>query len=95
MALARGCDYPADMIREETPEEQRRRKLFGSKPSSLYFSLSPERPYSVLKLYFYPAFQAPNDQAIAQGLDAWLIKYGWYDEGPSVEKRVQNVLYVV
>ena len=93
--LARGCDYPADMIKEETPEEQRRRKLFEEKPTCLYFSLSPGLPYPVPKLYFYPAFQAPNDQAIAQGVDAWLKKYGWYDGGASVEERVQNVLYVV
>ena len=92
--LANGCDYPADKIKKESSAEKRRRALFGEKPTSLYFSLSPETPYPIPKLYFYPAFKAPNDQAIAQGLDAWLTKYGWHDGGRSVEQRVESVLYV-
>lgn len=93
--LARGCDYPADKVKEESPDDRRRRKLFGEKPTSMYFSLSPDKPYPIPKLYFYPAFQAPNDQAIAQGLDAWMTKYGWHDGRKTVEERVENVLYVI
>lgn len=93
--MARGRDYPVDKIKQESPAEQRRRALFGEKPSSMYFSLSPEKPYPIPKLYFYPAFQAPNDQAIAQGIDTWMMKYGWYDGGRTLEERVQSVLYVV
>ena len=93
--LARGSDYPADKIKEESPAEKRRRALFGEKPSSMYFSLSPDKPYPIPKLYFYPAFQAPNDQAIAQGIDAWLSKYGWHDGDRSLEERIESVLYVL
>ena len=92
--MACGRDYPVDNTKQENPAVQRRRALFAKKPSSMYFSLSPEKPYPIPKLYFYPASQAPNDQAIAQGVDTWMRKYGWYDGGRTVEERVQSVLYV-
>lgn len=74
--LTKGSEYPPDMTRNETPEAQHRRNLFAEKPTSFYFSLSPDRPHPVPKFSFYPASQAPNDQAIAQGIDAWLTKHG-------------------
>ncbi|RYP59318.1 hypothetical protein DL769_008582 [Monosporascus sp. CRB-8-3] len=82
ICLACGYEYPAD---------KRRRLRFSEKPSSLYFSLSPDNPYPIPKLYFYPASHAHNDEAIAQGVDTWLRKYGWYDGGKTVEERVANV----
>jgi hypothetical protein len=70
----------------------KRRARFAQKPSSLYFSLSPDKSYPIPKLYFYPASKAHNDEAIAQGLDAWFKKYEWYDGGKTVEEMVSNVL---
>lgn len=94
MDLAHGRDYPAHKIRAETWAEKKRRNIFETKPTSLYFSLTPDTPYPVPKLYFYPARRAPNDEATAQGIDAWMTKYGWHDGGKTLEERVQNVLYV-
>jgi DMATS type aromatic prenyltransferase len=90
--LTSGRDYPADKIRPDTWAEKKRRHIFKSKPHALYFSLTPDKPYPVPKLYYYPAQKAPNDEAIAQGIDAWMAKYGWQDGGKMVEERVQNVL---
>jgi DMATS type aromatic prenyltransferase len=70
--LSRGSEYPANKIREESEAEKKRRAIFGTKPTSLYFSLTPDKPYPIPKLYFYPGYQAPNDEAIAQGIDIWL-----------------------
>ncbi|RYP62758.1 hypothetical protein DL770_009539 [Monosporascus sp. CRB-9-2] len=91
ICLTCGYDYPAEKRKEESPADKKRRLLFKEKPSSLYFSLSPDNPYPIPKLYFYPAYHAHNDEAIAQGLDAWLRKYGWHDEGKTVEERVSSV----
>jgi DMATS type aromatic prenyltransferase len=91
--LAHGRDYPASKRRPEAWAERRRRHMFATKPTSLYFSLTPDNPYPVPKLYFYPAQTAPNDEAIAQGIDAWMAKYGWQDGGKTLEERVRNVLY--
>ena len=90
--LTTGKDYPASKIRSETWVEKKRRHIFRSKPHALYFSLTPDKPYPVPKLYYYPAQKAPNDEAIAKGVDAWMAKYGWQDGGKTVEERVQNVL---
>ncbi|KAK2608292.1 hypothetical protein N8I77_006910 [Diaporthe amygdali] len=90
IALARGRDYPAHKIRQETEAEKKRRAILGTKPSSLYFSLTPDKPYPIPKFYFYPGFQAPNDEAIAQGIDTWLEKYGWADGGRTMEERTRN-----
>ncbi|WQF88042.1 Putative aromatic prenyltransferase [Colletotrichum destructivum] len=89
--LSRGSEYPADKTRPETEAEKKRRAIFGTKPTSLYFSLTPEKPYPIPKLYFYPAFQAPNDEAIAQGIDTWLKRHNWYDGGKTLEEMVANV----
>ncbi|KAH7398324.1 hypothetical protein BKA66DRAFT_565940 [Pyrenochaeta sp. MPI-SDFR-AT-0127] len=78
------------MIRKES-EAKKRRAIFGTKPTSLYFSLDPNKPYPNPKLYFYPGYQAPNDEAIAQGIDNWLKKWSWYDGGKSLEQMVSNV----
>ncbi|CZT12199.1 uncharacterized protein RAG0_16114 [Rhynchosporium agropyri] len=88
--LSRGLQYPAHKIREESEADKKRRAILGTKPSSLYFSLTPDRPYPIPKLYFYPGFQAPNDEAVAQGLDQWLEKYGWADGGATVEDRTRR-----
>lgn len=90
--MARGTGYRTDNIPKETEADKKRRVIFGTKPTSLYFSLTPDKPYPIPKLYFYPAFQAPNDEAIAEGLDAWLEKYGWADGGKTVKERVENTL---
>lgn len=90
--MARGVDYPAEKVREETEQDKKRRAIFGTKPTSLYFSLTPDKPYPIPKLYFYPAYHAPNDEAIAEGLDTWLEKYGWADGGRSVKERTENTL---
>jgi len=90
--LSRGSGYPAKKIRKESEADKKRRAIFGTKPTSLYFSLTPDKPYPIPKLYFYPGFQAPNDEAIAQGIDTWLKKWNWYDGGKSLEEMVTNVL---
>lgn len=94
MDLANGSNYPAEKIRTESWAERKRRHIFKSKPTSLYFSLTPDTPYPVPKLYFYPPQKAPNDEATAQGVDTWLAKYGWHNGGKTLEKRLNNVLYV-
>ncbi|KAI1206384.1 aromatic prenyltransferase [Annulohypoxylon truncatum] len=71
--------------------DPRRRAAFKTKPTAVYFSLSPDKPYPIPKVYFYPARAAPNDKVIARGLDAWLTKYKWHDGGKSVEERVETV----
>ncbi|OTA83738.1 hypothetical protein M434DRAFT_400630 [Hypoxylon sp. CO27-5] len=76
---------------ELTQADQRRRALLKTKPTAVYFSLSPDKPYPIPKVYFYPARAAPNDLVIARGLDAFLTKYKWHDGGKSVEERVQTV----
>lgn len=93
MQCACGRDYPQEKIKKESWSEQRRRNIFTTKPTSLYFSLTPDSPYPVPKLYFYPAQKAPNDEAIAQGIDAWMAKNGWHDGEKTLQERVQNVLY--
>ncbi|KAH8746265.1 aromatic prenyltransferase [Diaporthe sp. PMI_573] len=90
--LSRGMCYPVNKIRDESAADKKRRAILGTKPSSLYFSLTPDKPYPIPKFYFYPGFQAPNDEAVAQGLDLWLRKYGWADGGPTVEERTKNTL---
>ncbi|KAI1389671.1 aromatic prenyltransferase [Hypoxylon trugodes] len=65
--------------------------LLRHKPVAIYFSLSPKKPYPIPKIYFSPARKAPNDKVIARGLDAWLMKYGWYDGGKTMEERVTSV----
>lgn len=90
--FSRGMCYPVNKIREETAADKKRRAILGTKPSSLYFSLTPDKPYPIPKFYFYPGFQAPNDEAVAQGLDIWLQKYGWADGGPTIEERTKNTL---
>lgn len=90
--LSAGRDYPPEKVRAETYADKKRRHIFRSKPHALYFSLTPDKPYPVPKLYYYPAQKAPNDEAIAQGIDAWLGKEGWADGGRTVEERVQSVL---
>ncbi|KUI73675.1 4-O-dimethylallyl-L-tyrosine synthase [Cytospora mali] len=89
--LITGKDYDTSRLGKETWAERKRRHIFRSKPHALYFSLTPDKPYPVPKLYYYPAQKAPNDEAIAQGADAWMAKYGWQDGGSTVEERVQNV----
>lgn len=90
--LSRGLCYPVHKIRAETEADKKRRAILGTKPSSLYFSLTPDKPYPIPKFYFYPGYQAPNDEAVAQGLDLWLRKYGWADGGPTIEQRTKNTL---
>ncbi|KAH7313942.1 aromatic prenyltransferase [Stachybotrys elegans] len=92
ICLACGSEYPAEKREQTSESDTKRRVRFAQKPSSLYFSLSPDKPYPIPKLYFYPASKAHNDEAIAQGLDAWFKKYEWYDGGKTVEEMVSNVL---
>jgi len=67
----------------------------SQKPTAIYFSISAENPYPSPNLYVYPAYFAPNDEVIASGLDARLSKYGWFDDGKSMEEQVKSVLYVL
>lgn len=64
----------------------------SQKLTAIYFSLSPDNQYPAPKLCVYPANFAPNDEVIAQGLDAWLNKYGWHSGGKSMEEQVRSVL---
>lgn len=65
-----------------------------TKPTAIYFSLSPTKPFPIPKVYYYPAISARNDLEIAQGLDRWFAKYGWYHGGRTMEQRVSSILYV-
>ena len=62
------------------------------KTTTIYFSLSAENPGPAPKIGFFPANSAKNDEVIARGLDTWLSKYGWYDEGKTLLERLDNVL---
>ena len=65
------------------------------KLTAIYFSLSADNPYPAPKLCVYPANFAPNDDVIAKGLDTWLNKYGWNENGSSMEEQVKSCLYVL
>ena len=73
-------------------QRQADQSLYTKKTAVIIFSLSGKHPYPSPKLAICPANFAPNDEAIAQGLDAWLKKYGWSDGGKYMEERVKNVL---
>ncbi|WYZ39583.1 hypothetical protein EsH8_III_001497 [Colletotrichum jinshuiense] len=91
MELTNGAGYEAG-IGEHIQQDQEKPTMLRHKPLAIYFSLSPEKPYPIPKVYFTPARKAPNDKAIALGLDKWLDKYGWYDGGKTIEERVSNTL---
>ena len=88
MSLVSGTNY--DDETDRTDEAQYTR--VGRKATAIYFSLSTDNPSPAPKICFYPANFAQSDEAIAQGLDAWLNKHGWYDGGKSMEERVRSVL---
>ena len=62
------------------------------KTTTIYFSLSAENPGPAPKIGFFPGNTAKNDQIIAKGIDEWWDKYGWYDGGKTLEKRLGDVL---
>lgn len=65
---------------------------FRRKMTCIYFSLSPGQPTPAPKLGIYPANYAPNDGAIARGLDAWLRKYNWPVPSKNIEDQIRSVL---
>ncbi|KIW87577.1 uncharacterized protein Z519_11902 [Cladophialophora bantiana CBS 173.52] len=78
---------------ESRSKDEMNMKRFSSmtkKLTAVYFALSADHPYPVPKLCLYPSNFAPNDQVIARGLDTWLTKHGWEDDGKSVEKQVKS-----
>ncbi|KAH4131218.1 hypothetical protein HBH47_012850 [Parastagonospora nodorum] len=62
------------------------------KMTAIYFSLSTENPTPAPKICFYPANFALNDSVIGEGIDVWLNKYEWKDEGESMKEKVEKVL---
>ena len=65
---------------------------FRRKMTNIYFSISPKNPTPAPKLGIFPANYAPNDGAIARGLDAWLRKYNWPVPQKSIEDQLTSVL---
>lgn len=94
MNLVSGTSYDAE-IEKRSQTDQPLYTTVRRKLTALYFSLSAENPCPAPKLCIYPANFAPNDEIIARGLDAWLRKYEWHDDGKSMEERVKSVLYVL
>ncbi|KAG5977056.1 hypothetical protein E4U55_007076 [Claviceps digitariae] len=64
---------------------------FRRKMTCMYFSLSAKNPTPASKLGIYPANFAPNDLAIARGLDTWLAKYKWPVPGRSFEEQLKRI----
>lgn len=65
---------------------------YRRKRTCMYFSLSPDNVTPAPKLGVFPANYAPNDGAIARGLDAWLRKYKWPVPHKSIEDQLGNGL---
>lgn len=65
---------------------------FRRKMTCIYFSLAPDNLTPAPKLGIFPANYAPNDGAIARGLDAWLQKYNWPVPRKSIEDQLRSVL---
>ncbi|KAK7737389.1 hypothetical protein SLS53_006694 [Cytospora paraplurivora] len=81
--LLGGVDSSDSSDRMETAN---RRKL-----TTMYFSLDDRYPIPSPKVAFCARNFAKNDAVVAQGLDAWMTKYGWTGELSSVEGRVASV----
>lgn len=94
MNLVSGTSYDAE-TEKQSQKDQPLYTTVSRKLTAMYFSLSADNPCPAPKLCIYPANFAPNDEVIARGLDAWLKKYEWLDDGKSMEQRVKSVLYVL
>ncbi|KOS19523.1 Tryptophan dimethylallyltransferase [Escovopsis weberi] len=63
------------------------------KASYLYYSLSADNPVPAPKIAVFSSLTAANDRAVVRGLDRWLDKYGWSEDGgKSMEERIGNSL---
>lgn len=80
MNLVSGLSYD-DKTRKQNRTNQPLYMTVNHKLTAIYFSLSAGNPCPAPKRCLYPANFALTDEVIAQGLNAWLKKYEWYNGG--------------
>ncbi|KAI1824031.1 aromatic prenyltransferase [Xylaria intraflava] len=84
----------SDGDRTETPQAYAPGVETGNrrKSTTVYFSLDNRYPFPAPKVAFCARNVAANDALVVKGLDQWLCKYGWADNGTTIEEHVRKSL---